>query len=184
MQYRLYIDFDGVMWDTWPSFYKMVKENDEELYEKMINHTTNDQDDKKLLNIFSSIDWEHLLNSTEPINDSLIWIKELYETKMFDITILTHCTSDNEIINKKKLTEEKMPGIKIITVVKPACKTSVVDPKGAILVDDYWGNLKPWVEAGGIGIKFSTKDEENCPFYHISSLSQIPDIIKQINEEK
>lgn len=181
--YRLYIDFDGVMWDTWPSFYRIVKENDSTLYEKMISHTTNEEEDLKLIEIFKQIDWEHLLNSTEPINDSLIWIRELYETKMFDITILTHCNSDNEIINKKKLTKEKMPGIKIITVIKPTSKTEAVDPKGAILVDDYWRNLEIWEQAGGIGIKFSTKDEENCPFYHISSLSQIPSIVKMIEND-
>lgn len=181
MLYRLYIDFDGVMWDTWPSFYKIVSETDNELYEKMIDHTTNKDEDKRLIEIFKAIDWEPLLNSTEPINDSLIWIKELYDTGMFDITILTHCNSDNEIINKKKLTEEKMPGINIITVDKTISKATVVDPVGAILVDDYWKNLESWEEAGGIGIKFSTKEEENCAFYHISSLAQIPEIVDLIN---
>lgn len=182
MLYRLYIDFDGVMWDTWPSFYKIVKESDADLYEKMIAHTTNKEEDIRIIEIFKSIDWEPLLNSTEPINDSLIWIKELYETKMFDIAILTHCNSDNEIINKKKLTAEKMPEIDIITVDKMTSKTDVVDPRGAILVDDYWKNLEAWEKAGGIGIKFSTKEEENCPFYHISSLSQIPQIIDEIKK--
>ena len=183
MLYRLYIDFDGVMWDTWPSFYKIVNETDSELYEKMIAHTTNKDENLKIVKIFVSIDWEPLLNSTEPINDSLIWVKELYDTKMFDITILTHCTSDNEIINKKKLTEEKMPGIKIITVDKAIDKTTAVDPKGAILVDDYWKNLDIWEQAGGIGIKFSTKEEENYDFYHISSLGQIPDVVTLINKD-
>lgn len=180
MLYKLYIDFDGVMWDTWPSFYKLVSDTDNELYEKMIAHTTNDEEDKQLMEIFKGIDWEQLLNSTEPINDSLIWIKELYDTGMFDISILTHCTSDNEIINKKKLAKEKMPDINVITVEKTVSKTSVVDPVGAILVDDYWKNLEEWEKAGGIGIKFSTKDEKDCPFYHISSLAQIPDIVKLI----
>ena len=33
----------------------------------------------------------------------------------------------------------------------------MVHTEGAILVDDYVGNLQEWKEAGGIGIKFSTK---------------------------
>ncbi len=33
----------------------------------------------------------------------------------------------------------------------------MVHTKGAILIDDFVGNLKEWTEEGGIGVRFSPK---------------------------
>ena len=48
--------------------------------------------------------------------------------------------------------------------------------KGAILVDDYSGNLIDWEASGGIGIKFTKEKESNCKFKNITSLEEILDI--------
>ena len=47
--------------------------------------------------------------------------------------------------------------------------------KGAILVDDYSGNLKEWQESGGIAVKF-VKDLENGKYTEITSLDELLDM--------
>ena len=46
---------------------------------------------------------------------------------------------------------------------------------GAILVDDYSGNLKLWKEAGGIAVKFS-KVKEESEYINITSLEELLEI--------
>jgi hypothetical protein len=180
MLYVLYLDFDGVIWDTWPSLYRTVYENDLELYNKMINKITTQEEDLIIGNIFRSIDWEILLKNTGPLNNSLRWIKELQKDPMLNMASLTHCNTDNEAFNKTKLLAIAAPDLKVIPVMKPKSKAIAVDPRGAILVDDFGGNLREWQAAGGIGVKFSLVEEDNNGFYNITSLKEMRDVISLI----
>lgn len=183
MLYRLYFDFDGVIWDTWPYFYEMIRKNDNVLFEKMMNKTTNVEENLRIAQIFKSLEWDSVITNTKALRDSIISIKRLRETGLFDISILTHCNSNNEIMNKVKIRDEHITGIKLIPVKKSECKTTAVDPRGAILVDDWWVNVKSWNEAGGVGIKFSDKENDDYPYYHIDSLSKIPNIIEIVESQ-
>ena len=51
----------------------------------------------------------------------------------------------------------------------------MVHTKGAILIDDYSGNLREWENEGGIGIRFSTK-LNGKGFRVIDKLDQILDM--------
>ena len=64
----------------------------------------------------------------------------------------------------------------IIPVPSGVSKTKMTQTKGAILVDDYSGNLIDWEASGGIGIKFTKEKESNCKFKNITSLEEILDI--------
>lgn len=180
--YNLYIDFDGVVWDTWPGFYEHVKNVNEVLYDKWINNNLDDNDSQELVTILRSIDWASFLEKTKPLNNSLYHIMQLYNTGLFNITILTHCNSENESLNKIKLVANVLPLIKIITVSKDVSKTDVVDPVGAILVDDYGKNIEVWEVNGGIGIKYVPSIKPNYPYHQIESLDQVMNIVNIENE--
>lgn len=143
---KLYLDCDGVILDTINRSYIMLKE---------LGITTEPQ----ITEFYSTLNWEKLIKESGEINNSISKIKEL--SKYFDIEILTHINSEDEVRVKLKYFKENLPGIKVITVSKSIKKADFVDPKGAILVDDYNSNLDYWYEKGGIPIKFSDSGKEN-----------------------
>ena len=63
-------------------------------------------------------------------------------------------------------------------VPKEISKTKVVHSEGAILVDDYSGNLKEWEENGGISVRFS-KDLESLGYKVINRLDQLIDMFDE-----
>ena len=71
------------------------------------------------------------------------------------VVITTHVNSQSEILEKVAYLKKELPGITIISVPKQLHKTDMVNPKGAILIDDFTGNLVDWEKRGGISIKFS-----------------------------
>ncbi len=143
---NLYIDFDGVILDTIPVMYQRMEE------EKI------DKDDPDACEtFFQKLDWKKLLSKTPQINDSMECIQTLLKSGKFDIEILTHVNSLDEIIEKVKYIRKYLGNITIIPVPKRISKTKMVHAKDAILVDDYSENLKEWEEAGGIGVRFNLK---------------------------
>jgi hypothetical protein len=181
MKYRIYVDFDGVIWDSWPYLYKVLKESNNELYEKVLAKSTTLADDKKIGKIFNTMNWDDLIKNTHPINNSVEILKGLYHSDLFDISVLTHCNCDSEVKSKKTLLESFIPGINVIAIFKPTLKSEVVNPINAILIDDYIGNLNDWKNAGGIAVKFTTKNIVNSDFYCINSLDQINNIINELD---
>jgi len=151
----------------------------------MVNKTLTPEDEVKKRQIYKLANWELILRNSGPLNNSIDWINELHKTGMFNMASLTHCNSTNEALNKTKLIANEAPYLKVIPVMKPASKTTVVDARGAILVDDFGGNLREWKAEGGISIKFSLKEESNNGFYNITSLREIRDIMSiiKMNEE-
>ena len=143
---KLYLDCDGVILDTINRSYIMLKE---------LGITAEPQ----ITEFYSKLNWEKLIKESGEINNSISKIKEL--SKYFDIEILTHINSEDEVRVKLEYFKEKLPGIKVITVPKPIKKADFVVPKGVILVDDYNSNLDYWYEKGGIPIKFSDSGKEN-----------------------
>ena len=95
---------------------------------------------------------------------------------MFEISFLTHVNSLTEGCVKVEYLRRHFKDITIIMVPKEISKTKVVHSEGAILVDDYSGNLIDLEASGGIGIKFTKEKESNCKFKNITSLEEILDI--------
>jgi hypothetical protein len=142
---NLYIDFDGVILDTITPVYNLAKK---------LNLDVKTQT-KEIGLLYSKIDWETLIEESEELSDSIKSIKELRESKKFNISILTHINSLKEAKAKIEFTNNLFEDLTIIPVPKSVSKTKMTQTKDAILVDDYSGNLREWEKEGGIGVKFS-----------------------------
>lgn len=143
---NLYIDFDGVILDTINVMYDLMDE---------LNIDRNNYEEAH--HFFETADWKTILNETPQINDSISCIQKILESNLFDVAILTHVNSLNEIVEKVKFIRRYLGSITIIPVPKSISKTKMVHAKDAILVDDYSGNLREWEAAGGIGVRFNLR---------------------------
>lgn len=156
---KLYLDCDGVILDTINFTYKMIKERG--------------ISEDKIDDFFKHLSWKNLIEEAGEINNSIEKIKEL--SKYFDVEILTHVNSEEEIREKFKYFTKVLPDIKLNVVPKIIKKGDIVNPKGAILVDDFMPNLEYWYEMGGIPIKFSDTNKE-CKFTKINDLLELLEI--------
>ena len=161
---NLYIDFDGVILDT------MTKS-----YEELRKQNIDIKDNEKVMEFFRNTDWEKLIEETEQINDSINEIKRICASKKFNVYILTHVNSTNEMIAKIKYLHKNLPHVTIVSVPKEIAKTEVVNPSSSILIDDYKGNIKEWQKKLGIGIKF-VKELEGSDYPEITHLSDVIDM--------
>ncbi len=162
---NLYIDFDGVILDTLPPVYNLAKK---------LNIDYKTQPEQVGL-LFSKIDWEELISESPELSDSTNNIKKLKESKKFNISILTHVNSLKEAAAKIRFINGLFNDLTIIPVPKSCSKTMMTQTKGAILVDDFSGNLKEWQESGGIAVKF-VKEIENGKYPEITSLEELLDM--------
>lgn len=143
---ELYIDFDGVILNTIDVSYK-------ELQKLGIDK----KDTENVIKYYQQLDWRNFLKSCSQINNSIDCIRNIIDCKKFLVTILTHVSSLDEAIEKIKYIRKYFRDITIIPVPKKISKVHMVHTEGAILIDDYTGNLKEWEEAGGVGVRFSEK---------------------------
>lgn len=141
---NLYIDFDGVLMDTMTTSYRMM---DESQIDK--------NDREAILEFYRTLNWEEIIEISTILNDSINRLQKIKDSKKFDISILTHINSLEEIIEKVKFIRTYFHDITIIACPKQISKTKMVDANDSILIDDYAENLKEWEEAGGFGVKFS-----------------------------
>lgn len=165
---KLYIDFDGVIKNT---IAYMYQEMDKLGIEWRGVHTNS----KEVEEYIKNLDWEYLLHNTSFINNSIKAIKEIKNTNLYDIKILTHINSKNEAIQKEIYLKKVLPEVEVITVPKQIDKAKFVDATGAILVDDYKKNLKIWKHHGGIPIHFDEERSES-DYPVISCLFEITDL--------
>ncbi len=164
---QLYIDFDGVILDT------MTKS-----YEELKREKIDFKDQERVQEYFRNIDWKKLIEETDEINDSINEIKKICASKKFNVYILTHINSTNEMVEKIKYLHKNLPQVTVVSVPKEIPKTEVVNPSAAILIDDYSGNIKEWQKKLGIGIKF-VKELEGSDYPEITHLSEVIDMFNQ-----
>ena len=172
MNLKLYADFDGVILNTIAVSYRLIEEQGIELV---------DSNYDKIQHFFINLDWDKLISLSEPINNSIKYLKELMHSDLYDVTILTHVNTKKEINVKQKYLAEVIPGIDVIYVNKKDNKCDVVDCKNTILVDDFTGNLDLWHQKGGISIKFSTTDKK-YPYITIDNLGLLLEKYNEIYE--
>ncbi len=159
---RLYIDFDGVVLDTIPELYAALEASGAD--------TTSE---KEVARFFSTYDFDMVINDDNILNDSIECIHKLIESKKFEISFLTHVNSLNEAVCKIIYLESKFKNnVTIIITPKEISKTMMVHAEGAILVDDYSGNLVEWKNCGGISVRFS-KELESKGFLVINRLDKL-----------
>ena len=162
---NLYIDFDGVILDTITPVYNLAKK---------LNLDVKTQT-KEVGLLYSKIDWETLIDESPALSDSINNIKKLKDSKKFNISILTHVNSLKEAAAKIRFINGLFNDLTIIPVPKACSKTMMTQTEGAILVDDYSGNLKEWKESGGISVKF-VKELEHGKYPEITSLEELLDM--------
>lgn len=156
---KLYLDCDGVILDTINTSYKMMEEQNIETDE-----------DRKIF--YSNLDWEELITKSGEIDNAIEKINAL--AKVYDVEVLTHIISEEEINAKREYFNKMLPDINIIYVPKNIRKADYVNPKNSILVDDFLPNLEHWEEKGGIPIKFSSSGK-SCKYCKIEDLLELLD---------
>lgn len=135
----VYIDFDGVIYDTVSIILNQMKKN-------------NISFEKDCSNFFEYLDWKEILYSSKEINFSVSKIEKL--KNKYNIKILTHVSSINEMIEKTNFIRKKFTDIDIIFAPKKVDKNFVVNAKNNILIDDSKKNIDNWNRNNGIGILF------------------------------
>ncbi len=171
---RLYIDFDGVVVDTIPLLYKEL--------EKRGLSPKSDEEEK--FKFFESFDYREIVNDKNILNDSINCIKKVMESGRFEISFLTHINSlDEGVVKIKYLRKHFKDDVTIILVPKSISKTKMIHSEGAILIDDYSGNLREWKEAGGISIRFS-KEMESHGYMVVDRIDKILDLFDENGEVK
>ena len=139
---KLYIDFDGVILDTITLLYQEAERQEY---------------DKSDPEFYKNFNYKCILKDKYIINDSIECIQKLIDSGKFDVNILTHCNSIKEGSEKVKYIRKHFKDITVIICPKEISKTKMVHTEGAILVDDYAGNLREWESEGGIPVRFSLK---------------------------
>lgn len=160
MKIKLYLDFDGVILNTIDLMYDMIKKQ---------NIVVSDD----ITDFFENLDWQSVIDASEPINDSINNIKKIIDTNLYDVTVLSHVASDYEANVKRLYLSKHLPDVDFISVYRDKDKCDVVNCKNAVLVDDYMGNLKLWYKKGGIPVKFS----DNGKKYNFMSISNLYELI-------
>jgi len=168
---KLYLDCDGVILDSITTTYELLGK------EKI--DTTDYNNVKKF---YEELDWNYVLEITPILNDSINAIKNIIASNLYDVEILTHVNSLHEAEVKIKWFNEVLPGINVIPTKKEIAKCDMVDPKGAILVDDFLGNLDLWHKKGGISIKYSDTDKP-CRYLKVKNLNEILDLTLEIEKK-
>lgn len=162
---RLYIDFDGVVLNTIPVLYAALEASGADT-----------KVEKEIARFFSTYDFDMVINDDNILNDSINCINKLINSKKFEVAFLTHVNSLAEGICKINYLKTKFKdNVTIIITPKEISKTQMVYSKGAILVDDYSGNLTEWENAGGIAIRFSN-ELESKGFRVINKLDELLNI--------
>ena len=170
---RLYIDFDGVVMDTIPLLYNELVKNNVEL-----------GDETNIRRVFHDFDFSKVIKDKNILNDSINCIKRIIDSGRFEVSFLSHVNSLAEgVVKVKYLRRHFKNNITIIIVPKEIEKPKMVHSEGAILVDDFAGNLKEWEANGGIAIRFS-KELESHGYKVINRLDMILDMFDENGEMK
>ncbi|MFA5603286.1 MAG: hypothetical protein WDA12_00310 [Bacilli bacterium] len=150
---KVYYDYDGVFGDTMTPAVKEMKEKG--LYETEEGRTK----------YFRELNWVEFLKRAGFIKNSPEAINALNK-KGYGVSFLTHVNSLDEYVAKinfiKNINElENVKEIDVIAVPRIIDKSTTINPKGNILVDDRLENIINWEAMGGIGIYFSEIQHES-----------------------
>lgn len=136
----VYIDCDGVILDTLQYCIPMLLEKHN------IDYSTHDrsieEQDRIVEQFFSSLDWSIILHNAKKINGSTDFIKLMQASTLYQPTIYSAVSSDEEAIQKRIFFEEQTPGIdcKFIQAKMP----KQCEDKKSVLIDDDDFNLTHW----------------------------------------
>lgn len=172
MKFKIYIDFDGVIQETWDIIFQNYK----------YQYHTDILDEDNLRKSMLDIGWNNILEKSIEINESYRKLHQLM--KKYEVTIITKVNSVEEQEAKMLFLKERNI-LDIIFVPYDLSKTDFVDPYNSILIDDDISNLEEWNQKGGISILFSkymknidSYGNKSDNFIIIDDLLKICDIIE------
>lgn len=170
-----YIDIDGVVIDT-----------EKGLFDEYNRRKSMGENIKRLAYL-QNLNWQEWIRQARIINDSINIIKEHDPSSAI---FLTRIHSLNEGSAKVEYFREQ--GIKnsIILVPHTLSKSSVVEAKDSLLVDDSIHNLDDWVSCDGIplffnaeGINESTFKEQTIQNEQYPVISSLDSVFSETTDE-
>lgn len=160
-----YIDCDGVILDTECGLF------DE--YNRLKNMGV----DIKRLTYLQQLNWQEWIRQAKIINNAIAIIKEHNPN---DAEILTKVHSLSEGLAKIEYFRELGIQNNIILVPNRLDKSSVVQAKGNLLVDDSIKNLDEWVVHDGIPLFFNAVGENKSTFKEQTTINEQYPIISTL----
>ena len=153
---KVFIDFDGVIFDT-----------EKRVVEKKQNP------DISWNEFFEKLDWFQLLEESQVINNAIEYILEC-QVRSQQIAILTKIHTLIEMEAKVKALRSRKVEVPVL-FVPPHIKKSQIYllNNGEILIDDSIKNLIDWELNGGKGIYFTEDLTSNNQFETVKTLSKI-----------
>lgn len=161
---NLYVDFDGVICNTIDVTYKML--------DKL---NIDSKDYERVITFYQNLNWSKVLDESTDINNAIERIQNIIDSGKFNVSILTHVTSVEEIAEKVKYIRKHFKDVPVIGVPKSIPKTEMISAKDSILIDDFVPNLIDWRKAGGLGIRFDL-DMDGKGFPVIDKLDEIIEV--------
>ena len=153
---KVFIDFDGVIFDT-----------EKRVVEKKQNP------DISWNEFFEKLDWFQLLEESQVINNAIEYILEC-QVRSQQIAILTKIHTLIEMEAKVKALRSRKVEVPVL-FVPPHIKKSQIYllNNGEILIDDSIKNLIDWEQKGGRSIYFSENLDSSNQFEVVKSLRRI-----------
>lgn len=143
----LYVDYDGVLFDTITyAFLEM----------KRLGIDITNQDE--ITEYFKKVNWNYLIEQGGILNDSIQKLEILMDSQEFErVEVATHRCSYNEGVVKTNDLKTRIPNLKVTTIPKKIGKHYALKAQDNILIDDDKEKIINWINDGGIGILFSQK---------------------------
>lgn len=132
----IYWDFDGVLVDSWEIINK-IKECS--LYDNCWD-------------FYSTLDWGYILKTANIIEENCCLLEKLnvhHQTRLF-----TAFSSYDEAIKKTEWVKARWHNMEIIFIPHGLDKSTFVNCKGNILIDDNEKTIANWNKNGGIGFLY------------------------------
>lgn len=154
---KIFIDFDGVIFDT----------------EQRVVERKKLRPDISWNKFFEEQDWFELLDESKVINNAIDYILEAQE-KTRQLAILTKIHTLVEMEAKVKALRSRKVEVPILFVPPCVKKSQIYLPNnGEILIDDSIKNLIDWEQKGGKSIYFNEQLDNSSQFETIKTLNKI-----------
>ena len=154
---KIYIDFDGVIFDT----------------EERIVERKQKRPDISWKEFFENLNWFELMDEAKEINNAIDYILE-GQSKSKQLSILTKIHTLIEMEAKVKMLRNRKVEIPILFVPPHVKKSQIYIPNnGEILIDDSIKNLIDWEQKGGRSVYFNEKLDSSSQFETIKTLKRI-----------
>ncbi len=152
---KKYIDCDGVILDTETGLFDQYYE------QKKLNRNL------KKVQYLQQLDWIWWIKQAKVLENAIEILKSY---NPIDIIILTKVYSLGEALAKINYFRENKLKNDIVIVPNGINKSSVVEAKGNILVDDSLNNLEDWKIEGGIPVYYGSSIGDFQSIYNLEEV--------------